>query len=1138
MKLAGFFKLSLLFMTLLSVLQQVEAASMYARKFSWSPSTATVGQPTTFYWDVANAEYCQAHPSSSNNTRRRSSSGKSGPHIYNSVGTHRTYWFCEDADGNRKNFSAYRRVVEPVPARANRPSASSEWPVNKNITISWRATSGASKYQLYEGTKRIYSGSSRSVSISYNTFGTRSFSVRACNSGGCGQKSSTRGIKFYTAPGPVTNLSVSSGTSIVGSNVNLSWGGAGGQVNGVTYKVKVNDKLVGSTGSRSFSAKVDKIGDNTLSVTACNPNNVGCGRNTVISIRGVTPPKPSRAPVIVGGNYKPLSGAITAETSSVAGATSYKLRVRYGNTTKVQRSYSGNSVSFSSDQTGYHKVSYSACAINYCSSFGPEVQIQVYGTPRHVKNLDISSSKTAKGSKATLNWNFNGVRVGGFYRVIEQRPDGSSRTYPNIRQPVGQFDFSLTSYPLASYGLYRFKILACNDNNYCSLPKEVTTKVIPPSVSSKPVISSGLYQPVNKLFSIATNAIPEITNYKLRIMKGNLSGSNKSLVGYENIRGNSKTLSLTSTGYHFISYAACSGSVCGGFGPETRLQVYATPGVVKNLSLSKAVVDSDSTITISWNFNGTRIGGYYEVRERTPNGIYHSYPIITQKVNQFALSLKSRPLSQFGKYVFSVRACNDNSHCSAYEKAEVQVIPNSPKVAPDVLGGNYQAINKSFSVATERIKGADGYKFKVMKGPLDGSDLTAVSTSIFTGEETSLTLDSAGYYFLSYAACIQSKCSVFSPSVRVQIYDKPSRVSNLSAPLGVVDVDSEAVLRWQFNGLRVGGSYQVIEQAPDGAFKSYPPITQKVNKFSFSLRTEPLLQPGNYQFSVIACNDEFLCSEPAFTNILVESSSVKVHRFEWVPGEANIGAESTFYWDIEGVNACRAYKNGAAEEVWRAPKGDNGVHIFTEPRDYLVQWECFIDQQKTQRFPRDPSKFLTFRHVVNNKLATPWFTPEQGVVSSMSEKIAINHSIAPAIIEYAIVVDEQTCQSATDWQPYTSPIAITESTTLCAKASLDGVGESDIVSGTFEVNTGSISTVTFAYDARGRLITVKESEANAVSYRYDDAGNRISTSSPSTSSVSSSTREQERQVSSDDGLLNEATPFFNLNDTKEGNDEN
>lgn len=52
--------------------------------------------------------------------------------------------------------------------------------------------------------------------------------------------------------------------------------------------------------------------------------------------------------------------------------------------------------------------------------------------------------------------------------------------------------------------------------------------------------------------------------------------------------------------------------------------------------------------------------------------------------------------------------------------------------------------------------------------------------------------------------------------------------------------------------------------------------------------------------------------------------------------------------------------------------------------------------------------------------------------------------------------------------------------------------------GTITINDALASTVSFEYDARGRLKLVKESDTKLVTYSYDDAGNRTSSANANT----------------------------------------
>ncbi|PCK07958.1 MAG: hypothetical protein COA42_11535, partial [Alteromonadaceae bacterium] len=199
----------------------------------------------------------------------------------------------------------------PAPGRASSlTSPSSRFqPINTNVTLAWPSVSSATNYRLYEDGTRIYSGSGRSFIQNHSQFGSRSYTVRACNSGGCGTSSNPYSIYYYTGPGGVVNLSAASSSARAGSSVGISWGAPGGSVPGVVYNVYVNNALRTTTSGTGYTLSV-AAGSNSVRVYACNPQGAGCGSSSTVAVNGTLGiPSVPVAPVI-SNSYHPINTSI------------------------------------------------------------------------------------------------------------------------------------------------------------------------------------------------------------------------------------------------------------------------------------------------------------------------------------------------------------------------------------------------------------------------------------------------------------------------------------------------------------------------------------------------------------------------------------------------------------------------------------------------------------------------------------------------------------------------------------------------------------------------------------------------------------------------------------------------------------
>ena len=568
-------KLMLMFVFLYCSCSLANATEMRVKRFEWSPSSLYVGQPTTFYWDVENAVSCFG------NNKPRSPSGNNGRHIYNEPKTHTTRWYCTDKNGAKIHLSApliVRAVVAPPGKAAPISSPGNPYqPVKTNVTIAWPSVSGATSYKLFEGNTQIYSGSGRSKVVNHSQYGQRLYYVQACNSGGCGSKSSHVSMYFYTAPGGVQNLTAAKTSGTVGQNVGINWGPSGGSVPGVVYKVYVNNVYKKQTTGLNYTLNLG-VGTNTVKVYACNPNNVGCGGSRTVSVTGIEIPPGKAKPISSPSSpYQPVSTNVTISWPSVSGASSYKL---FEGNTQV---YSGSSRSKVRNHSQYGQRLYSvqACNSGGCGSKSSHVSMYFYTAPGGVQNLTAAKTSGTVGQNVSITWGPSGGSVPGVvYKVYVNNVYKKQTTGLNYTLNLG-------------VGTNTVKVYACNPNNVgCggSRAVSVTGIEIPPG-KAKPISSpSSPYQPVSTNVTISWPSVSGASSYKL--FEGDTevySGSSRS-----------KVRNHTQYGQRLYSVQACNSGGCGSKSSATAVFYYTAPGPVQNLTAAKTSGTVGQNVSITW----------------------------------------------------------------------------------------------------------------------------------------------------------------------------------------------------------------------------------------------------------------------------------------------------------------------------------------------------------------------------------------------------------------------------------------------------------------------------------------------------------------------------------------------------------
>jgi hypothetical protein len=150
------------------------APAPVVKQFEWIPSTITVGQATTFYWDVENVRECYG-VTAIDPSKAQPAKGSSGPWPYTESSTFTTRWYCIDFAGNRypANPNQYLEAVRNV--------------VLPRYTVTATAGTGGA---INPSSHKVNQGDTTSFTISVNN----GYEINAAS--GC--NGSRNGTQYYT----------------------------------------------------------------------------------------------------------------------------------------------------------------------------------------------------------------------------------------------------------------------------------------------------------------------------------------------------------------------------------------------------------------------------------------------------------------------------------------------------------------------------------------------------------------------------------------------------------------------------------------------------------------------------------------------------------------------------------------------------------------------------------------------------------------------------------------------------------------------------------------------------------------------------------------------------------------------------
>ncbi|MCF2910371.1 hypothetical protein L1285_18825 [Pseudoalteromonas sp. DL2-H2.2] len=697
-------------------------------------------------------------------------------------------------------------------------------------------------------------------------------------------------------------------------------------------------------------------------------------------VREPLPPSPSYSPVASpASSYQPINQPLTITWGAVSGATSYRV---YQDGTYI---YGGGGRSTVVNLSNYGRRYYSveACNRGGCASKSQAIPVYFYTTPGAVSNLTGSVNTAKVGERVQLNWGQAGGEVPGVVYVV----------LANGRE-VQRSSAMSASVEVTSVGSNTFEVAACNPQGAgCGTSQRhtVTGTIDPPSASPQVTFNAG-YQPVNQPIAVSWSAVTGADRYRLY---------EDGVLVYQG-SSRSKSISHNNYGRRFYSVAACNQGGCASRSQALPIFFYTTPGSVSNLTGSVNTAKVGERVQLNWGQAGGEVPGVVYVV--LANG---------REVQRSSAMSASVEVTSVGSNTFEVAACNpQGTGCGTSQRHTVTGTIDPPSTSPQVtFNAGYQPVNKPIAVSWSAVTGADRYR-------LYEDDVLVYQGS---SRSKSISHNNYGRRFYSVEACNQGGCAPRSQALPIFFYTTPGSVSNLTGSVNTAKVGAKIQLNWEHAGGEVPGVVYVV-------FANGKEI-QRSSAMSASVTVASL---GRNNYEVAACNPEGVGCGTSQHFVAYGMDVVPVQkRFEWSKTRYDLGEVGTFYWDIEGVHACRAIKDGVPEERWRASKGDNGRHLFVEPRSNPTQWECFVDEAKTQRFPANPSEYLSADLVVSNKLVKP-------LIIKGETSMTITHPITDAELSYAIVEKATSCNAANvTWKKYIAAIAIDANSNkpkICAKA--------------------------------------------------------------------------------------------------------
>lgn len=379
------------------------------------PKPSTPGAPSISKSSVYTGEQYSvsfANDSNTNNYRLYQKVGSGawksiywGPHktVYPTQNHVSTFYYklerCNAGGCSAHSSSSSVRVISrppPVPDVPGRPSAPATAYKNTNYSVSWGAVSGATSYKLYRNGGSILNGSSRSKTENRNSTGSNSYTVEACNSGGCSDPSPASVVSVVLKPLGTAGLTSPAAGALLDNGIPcFDWTSA---AEASHYTVQVSSDTNFNESSKRW-VKADLTNTNQCwnstfdanPTAGSSPNSLEAGQTfywRIKSMDGLTSSGPRatftghRAFTVkfqapeqpTGSAREEVHARFTVDWSEVTGATRYEL---YENGT-LKNSDAGLSEEVYGPTAGSYDYQVKACNDSICSDLSTALSVDIY----------------------------------------------------------------------------------------------------------------------------------------------------------------------------------------------------------------------------------------------------------------------------------------------------------------------------------------------------------------------------------------------------------------------------------------------------------------------------------------------------------------------------------------------------------------------------------------------------------------------------------------------------------------------------------------------------------------------------------------------------------------------------------------
>ena len=583
---------------------------------------------------------------------------------------------------------------------------------SSSIEISWSRVTGATSYEIYRNSAKIYTTFSGSTTT-YTDIGLSpdteyTYTLNACDSVGCSAWSAPASETTPMLPAvPVAPMLM----ALSSSSIEISWSRVTGAIFYEIYRgrTKIHTTSLESTTTYTDSSGLSPNTGYAYTIKACDAG--GCSALSPAASGTTTPVAPATPMLTVLS-----SSSIEISWSRVTGAIFYEI---YRGRTKIHTTSLESTTTYTdssglSPNTGY-AYTIKACDAGGCSALSPAASGTTTPVAPATPMLTVLSS-----SSIEISWS----RVTGAT---------SYEIYRNSTKIHTTSLESTTTY-IDSSGLspntgYTYTIKACNSGGCSALsaPASATTTPEAPDAPTLTVLSSSSIE-------ISWDMVTGATSYEIyRNDTKTHTTSSGSTTTYTDSSGLS-----SNTGYTYTIKACNSGGCSALSAPASATTTPEAPAT------PMLTVLGSFSIEISWS----RVTG------ATSYEIYrNSTKIHTTSLESTTTYIDSSGLSPNTGYAYTINACNVGGCSALSAPASATTTPEAPATPTLTVLGSF-----SIEISWDMVTGATSYE--IYRG---GTEITTINSgSTITYTDASLS-PGTGYTY-TIKACNSGGCSALSAS--------------------------------------------------------------------------------------------------------------------------------------------------------------------------------------------------------------------------------------------------------------------------------------------------------------------------------------------------------------------------------------